>query len=40
MERFLVDLIDSKEYAHALLRKLLELLKAKLAAFLDEAGEF
>ena len=40
IERFLIDLIDNKKYAHALLGKVLELQKAKLAAYLHEVGEF
>ena len=40
VERFLIDLIDNKEFAHALLRKLLELHKARLEVFFDEVEEY
>jgi uroporphyrinogen decarboxylase len=40
IERFFMDLIENKEFVHALFRKLLDYRKALLGRYLDAAGKY
>jgi uroporphyrinogen decarboxylase len=40
MEQFLTDLVINKEFAHALLERVLEIQSIKMKKFLEETGEF
>jgi uroporphyrinogen decarboxylase len=40
LERFLMDLVVDKEFAHALLRKVLDIRKVMYGNYLEQAGEY
>jgi uroporphyrinogen decarboxylase len=40
MERFLIDLVTEKKFAHALMEKVLEIQSIKMEKYLDEVGRF